>query len=149
MKKTLFIIFALLICTAVFAEGAGRPIYGIVVCNSDGEVVGRYEGETIDKYTVCVQDSYGIPKKGLHVEMFSAENGQGIVYLTASGVVNVREKPTTDSKVVTKIKREEGCMPDTYECLGFEDGWFKIKVDDKHTGYVRMDLADWDSMCTF
>ncbi len=149
MKRTLFVIFALFLCSIAFAQATGNPINGIVVCDADGKAVGRYIGETKDKYSVDFQDSYDIPKMGHHVEMFCAEKGQGIVYLTADGVVNVREKPTTDSNVVAKIKNEEGMMPETYQCLGFEDGWFKIKVDDNTVGYVRMDLARWDSVCSF
>lgn len=147
MKRYFLLIAALFVCVAAFADDT-KVLNDIVVVNKAGNVVGRYVGETADKYSISVQDTTQVAKTGLHVELYSAEKGQGIVYLTAEGVVNVREKPTTESKVVAKIQNEEGMVPETYECLGFEKGWFKIKVDGK-VGYVRMDLMAWDSMDTF
>ena len=133
-------------CVSVFADDQ-KVLNDIVVIDKTGNVVGRYVGETVDKYFISVQDTVPVAKSGLHVELYSAEKGHGIVFLTADGVVNVREKPSTDSKIVAKIQNGDG-IPETYKCLGLEKGWFKIKVDGK-IGYVRMDLMAWDSMDTF
>lgn len=119
-----------------------------MVVDSKGNVVGRYVRTNTNSYTVNVQDSYDVPKTGNKVVTFYAEKGQGVVWNITSGAVNVRSIPSTAGKIVGKIIDEEGCVPETFNCLGKENGWYKIKINGK-TGYVRQDLMEWDGMDTF
>ena len=123
-----------------------------MVVDSNGKLVGRYVSSDATTYTVCVQDDVKVPKKGHSVVTYSAQNGQGIIYRDQSrkGNINVRKQPTTNSAVVAKIADNtiEGCVPDTYPCLGKTNGWYKIRIDGK-VGYVREDLVEWDGMNTF
>ena len=120
-----------------------------MVVEKDGTVVGRYLKTNATTYTVDVQESYDVPKNGLHVVTYSAIKGQGIVYRNQDrvGNINVRKGPSIKSKVVAKIPEFDG-VPDCYPCLGLVKGWYKIKIDGV-VGYVRKDMACWDGMCTF
>lgn len=130
---------------------------GKVVIDKNGKP-SRYLADTDDGYFVSVQDYGVVPREGARVVEYSAEKGQGIVYLNAeTKAANVRLSPTKKSKVLCVIKDEEGELPETYPCLGLvteqlPDGdykqWFKIKVG-KRVGYVSRDLMVWDSICTF
>ena len=123
-----------------------------MVVDSKGQVVGRYVKTNSTTYTIMVQDTGIVPKKGHHVVTYSAVNGQGIVYRDQSrtGNINVRKRPSTTSPVIAKIpdNKETGCVPDTYPCLGKTNGWFKIRIEGE-VGYVRQDLVEWDGMSTF
>lgn len=130
---------------------------GKVVVDRDGNV-SRYLADTDDGYLVMVQDYGVVPREGARVVEYSAENGQGIVYLNEeTKAANVRMSPTKNSKVLCVIKDEDGALPATYKCLGIaeqhlSDGtckqWFRIRVNGK-VGYVSRDLMRWDSICTF
>lgn len=123
-----------------------------MVVDSHGETVGRYVKTNKTTYTVNVQDSYTVPKKGKRVVTFSAAKGQGVVYYDQShtGNLNVRKSPSTNAPVITQIidPAPMGYVPDCYNCLGKVNGWYKVNVDGK-IGYVRGDLLDWDGMCSF
>ncbi len=120
-----------------------------VVVSGEGEVLGRLVKTNATTYSVCVQDDYDVPKAGNHVEVFSAEKGQGIVYRHPDrvGNINVRKGPSTKTAVIAKIPDFED-LPEPYDCLGKVNGWYKINIDGK-TGYVRADLMVWDAICTF
>lgn len=130
---------------------------GKVVIDKDGNL-SRYLADTDDGYFVMVQDYGVVPREGARVEEYSAEKGQGIVYLNdETKAANVRQSPTKNSKVLCVIKDEDGELPTAYKCLGMvaeqlPDGlykiWFKIEVNGK-VGYVSRDLMIWDSICTF
>ena len=49
--------------------------------------------------------------------------------------LNMRAKPTTDGKIVTVVEQD-----DVLTLQGFQNGWFKVKFDDK-TGYVSGDYV--------
>ncbi len=123
-----------------------------MVVDSRGNVVGRYVRTNKTTYTVDVQDTYNVSKRGNRVVTFSAANGQGVVYYDQShtGNLNVRKSPSTNAPVITQIIDPEpmGYVPDCYECLGKVNGWYKVRVNGK-VGYVRGDLLEWDGMCTF
>lgn len=120
-----------------------------VVVSGEGEVLGRWVKTNATTYSVCVQDDYDVPKAGNHVEVFSAEKGQGIVYRHPDrvGNINVRKGPSTKTAVIAKIPDFED-LPEPYDCLGKVNGWYKINIDGK-IGYVRADLMVWDAICTF
>ena len=67
-----------------------------VVVSGEGEVLGRLVKTNTTTYSVCVQDDYDVPKAGNHVEVFSAEKGQGI----ASGALDAVIQPVADIAVV-------------------------------------------------
>jgi len=45
--------------------------------------------------------------------------------------VNVREKPNVNSKIMKKVNRGN-----IFKVQSFEDGWFKILLDDQKSGYI-------------
>lgn len=130
---------------------------GKVVIDKDGNV-SRYLADTDDRYFVMVQDYAIVSKDGARVEEYSAEKGQGIVYLNEdTKSANVRTSPSKNSKVLCVIKGEDGELPTICKCLGLveqclSDGtsnlWFKININGK-VGYVSRDLMRWDSINTF
>lgn len=133
-----------------------RNTTGAVVEGTDGEL-GRYIGTCGEEYLVIVQDYGLIPKTEGKPVLYSAENGQGWIYMDFDYTgVNIRERPSAQSPIVTTIYTEEGDIPEAYPCLGLvrdSDSkewkeWFRIKVGDK-TGYVNASLMIWDSIITF
>ena len=120
-----------------------------MVIDAKGNVVGRYVRTNANSFTVDVQDSYDVPKKGNRVVTFYASKGQGIVYRNQdrTGNINVRKGPSLRYPVITQIPEFDG-VPDTYPCLGKVNGWYKIKIDGC-VGYIRQDMAEWDGMDTF
>ena len=119
-----------------------------VVVDDQGNLVGAYLFTDGDNYIVEVQEYREVPIAGHRKVIYSAENGQGLVY-TYRTKVNVRESPSTDSKVVaTMPTSEQGMAPETIPCLGKTDEWYKIKIDGK-VGYVREDLVHWICMDWF
>lgn len=146
MKKFLVLAFLLVSFGMMNAQSMK------MVVDSRGNVVGRYVRTNKTTYTVDVQDSYNVPKKGNRVVTFSAAKGQGVVYYDQShtGNLNVRKSPSTNSPVVTQITDPAsiGCVPDCFDCLGKVNGWYKVRVNGR-LGYVRGDLLEWDGMCTF
>ncbi len=51
-------------------------------------------------------------------------------------VVNMRERPTTDSAIVTQLRRN-----DKVDIFGFNCGWYKVNANGK-IGYIRSDLVE-------
>ena len=143
MKKWILAAFMMMACCNLSAQSMK------VVVSGEGEVLGRLVKTNATTYSVCVQDDYDVPKAGNHVEVFSAEKGQGIVYRHPDrvGNINVRKGPSTKTAVIAKIPDFED-LPEPYDCLGKVNGWYKINIDGK-TGYVRADLMVWDAICTF
>lgn len=137
---------SLLFAALLMSAGMNAQSMKMVV-DDKGEVVGRLVKINATTYTVSVQDDYDVPKQGNKVVTFRADKGQGIVYPKNNGNINVRKSPTVKSPVVAKIPYFED-LPDAYDCLGKENGWYKIKIDDK-IGYVRADFMEWDGMCSF
>lgn len=166
MRTISTIILFLFFCSVASANAGGCAADSIasdealemkVVIDKDGCVY-RYLADSEEGYYVSVQDEVTIPKQGARVEKYSAQHGQGFVYLNSDvSAANVRMKPTTKSKVLCVIKDAEGYVPSTYPCLGVErqckdDGtvslWFKIKVRGK-IGYVSRRLMVWDAVNSF
>ena len=143
MKKWILSAFLMMACCNLSAQSMK------VVVSGEGEVLGRLVKTNATTYSVCVQDDYDVPKAGNHVEVFSAEKGQGIVYRHPDrvGNINVRKGPSTKTAVIAKIPDFED-LPEPYDCLGKVNGWYKINIDGK-IGYVRADLMVWDAICTF
>ena len=120
-----------------------------MVVDSRGNVVGRYVKTNKTTYTIDIQDTSTVPKKGHKVVTFNAANGQGVVYRDQSrtGNINVRKGPSTSTAVIAKIPEYDG-VPDTFPCLSKANGWYKLSINGK-VGYVRADLMCWDGMDTF
>ena len=78
MKKWILAAVIMMACSYLSAQSMK------VVVNDEGEVLGRLVKTNATTYTICVQDDADVPKAGNHVEVFSAEKGQGI----ASGALN-------------------------------------------------------------
>lgn len=127
---------------------------GKVVVDSDGNEY-RFLAYCGDSYFVEAQDYGMVKKQGARLVDYDAANGQG--WLTQNSEeaprVNVRQLPTTKSRILCTISDEEGMMPEVYPCLGYQFGtddcmWYKTKVNGK-TGYIRQDLMLWDPVNTY
>lgn len=145
MKAKLLLLFALIgMSTSIMAQSMK------MIVTNNGQVVARYTRTVNNQYEGMVQDVCYYPMHGHKIVTFSAANGQGIVYRNQSrtGNINVRQAPNVKAAVVAKIADSRGMVPDTYPCLGKENGWYKIRINGK-VGYVREDMAYWDGMDTF
>lgn len=119
-----------------------------VVVDDQGTVAGKYLFTDGDRFIIKLQDYAEVPVSGYQKETFSAENGQGVIY-TLRSKVNVRELPTTASKVVSVMPTPgDGLPAETFPCLGKSDEWYKIRIHGKE-GYVRGDLVEWSIMDGF
>lgn len=119
-----------------------------VVILPDGTVA-RYVNEDEDTYTVDIQDSFLVRKEGTSVEIWSAAEGKGIVYMKTPGMVQVLYEPDPTAGVKCDIIYEEGMCPDTYRCLGLNDGWYEISLGEGGTGFIPAQLMNWDAIDTF
>lgn len=146
---------AIVLCGSLNAAGLAnyqldkdkQPKPEKMVANAKNEIVGYYIGETKDQYHISVQDEGWIPKKGHHVVTISAKDGKGVI-TAAFSVVNVRATPSTNGKIIGKITNPPGELPETYSCLGYSDGWYKIQYNNQ-VGWVRYDVAKWWALNTF
>lgn len=119
----------------------------VVVNNKTLNCEGRLLRVNADTYTIEVQDEGEIPRKGNTIVIYRAKDGDGSLYSAMHKVVNIRKEPTTSSPKVGQITYE-GDLPECFECLGLQNGWFHVNYFGTE-GYVRVDLIDWDSICTF
>lgn len=53
------------------------------------------------------------------------------------------------SGAVGTLVYEEGYVPETYRCLGYRDGWFKVGLTDGVVGYVNEKYIVWDAIDSF
>jgi hypothetical protein len=128
------------------AETANNYEANVVV--KDGECQGVLIEEKADTYLVSVQDDIEIPKEGASVELWKASDGKGVVYLKDWGSEKIYAGPDASSEVIGTTTYEEGELPETYACLGLEDGWFKIQFADRQ-GYIQTSKVDWTALDTF
>lgn len=119
----------------------------MVVIDDQNNCVGEYKGTKGNNYMIFAQDDGEVPISGHHIVIFSAKNGQGVVY-TYRSKVNVRALPSTNSAVVAVMPSVEEAYGLTFPCLGKVEGWYKISIDGK-VGYVREDLVIWNAIDTF
>lgn len=140
MKKLLFFLFASFVSAAAFAQSCK------VVVDSRGECVGTWVKTNANTYTVFGQDEIDVPKKGHKVVLCSAEAGQGYISCKNPGSVNIRSTPSTSGSKVGTLSFYEGDMPDFLRCLGKTNGWYKVRLENGKTGYIRADVADWSPM---
>lgn len=115
---------------------------------SEGGMVARYLSEDEDNYIGEIQDTVSIPKSRAMVETWYASDERGIVYLKDFGEAPAYAEPDSTSAVVGKLNYEEGLCPDVYDCLSFEDGWFKLRISGTE-GYINEKYVLWDAIDTF
>lgn len=118
-----------------------------IVIITQGGMVARYLTEDEDNYIGDIQDSVWIPKSHAMIETWYASDGKGIVCLKEEGELPAYAEPDSTSKIVGKLTFESGYCPDSYDCLGYKDGWFKIKVADTE-GYISGKYVYWDAIDT-
>ena len=128
------------------ADPANNYEANVVV--KDGECQGVLIEEKADTYLVSVQDDIEIPKEGASVELWKASDGKGVVYLKDWGSEKIYAGPDASSEVIGTTTYEEGELPETYACLGLENGWFKIQFADRQ-GYIQTSKVDWTALDTF
>lgn len=115
---------------------------------ADGTVA-RYVSEDDEVYIADIQDSFSVLKEDARVEVRSAANGQGVVFLKTPGEAQVMCKPDSDSEVKCNIIYEEGECPSTYGCLGLKDGWYEIDLGEYGSGFIQARYMNWDVIDTF
>lgn len=142
MRRLLVLLISLAVGAVAFSQSMK------MVVDSAGNVLGRYVSTNDSTYTVGVQDYGEVPKAGNRVVTFRAVDGQGIIWNKTHGRINVRSIPSTRGKIVGQISYDEEIVPDTYNCLGKVNGWYKIGFNGS-VGFVRADLCGWDGMDTF
>ena len=142
MKRFLFLTLALMMTSMSFAQ---KDMCKVVV-DKEGGILGHFVRETADAYIANPLDweVTCLKSDGCRVEVWTPEQGKGIVCRKAErkGNINVRQRPDIQSPVVAKIPDKFDYPDCLYECLGKENGWYKIKIDGK-VGYVREDMVDW------
>lgn len=119
-----------------------------VVILPDGTVT-RYVSEDEDSYMAELQDIFAVKKEGASVEIWSAAEGKGIVYMKTPGMVQVLYEPDPAAGVKRVLCDEEGMCPSVYVCLGFKDGWYEIDMGESGSGYVQAVYMNWDAINTF
>ena len=121
-----------------------------------GEIIGkmiRYSGceilgEDGDWYEIKSGPVTGYVSKdyiltGEDAKMKAIEMAKLRAVVTAESNLNVREQPTTDSKIITKI-----CSEERYDVLEEVNGWVKISLEggdddvEEAYGYISADYAD-------
>ena len=104
-----------------------------------GQLIKIYE----DSYLLEVQDTVRIPREDIDIELWSAFDGKGVVCPADPGEYPVYAMKDCDSSPAGTIVYESGYVPDTFKCLGYAPGWFKIDFGGQ-TGYVREEHFRWD-----
>lgn len=128
---------------------------------SDGEICGK-----MTKYTACdilkkSGDWYKVKSgsvtgyvfaeyiiTGSEAEKIAVEEAEKMAVVTTDSNLNVRKKPSTDSKIITKISENE-----RYSVLSQKNGWVKISLegllsedgdgkDEESVGYISADYCD-------
>lgn len=118
-----------------------------VLILADGTVA-RFVREDGASYVGEIQDEFSVSKDEAQVETWYACDGKGVVYLKDFGTEPVFSKADPASDIVGYLENEEGYIPSSYNCLGFKDGWFTVRVEG-NTGYIPEDKVDWDAIDTF
>lgn len=154
-KSNIVLVAAALFCGALaFVSCCGNgsdnaDITSASVAVKDGEVLGMLLETYDDCYLVDIQDSVLIPKDGVEIQLWSASNGQGVVFPKNPGKYQVYTQPAPKASVIGTVTYESGYVPDTYKCLGWEDtGWFKIEISGTE-GYVKASEFAWDFVDRF
>lgn len=145
-------------CADALMPSAGNRFFlgtsCMVVLNKDEQPVGQYLGTCADQYLIDAQDYGLVPKAGHKVKKMKAENGEGYLVIRPEyKAVNVRQRPSAKSPIVTTFMREDGELPDVYDCLGIvhdEDAklikqWYHIRSG-QTTGYINANLLDWSGV---
>ena len=114
---------------------------------TEGGMVARYLTEDEDNYIGGIQDSVWIPKSRAMLETWYACDGRGVVFLNEEGTKPAYEAPDSLSSVVGELKFEYGYCPDSYDVVGYRDGWFAIDMSG-NVGYVREEYVYWDAIDT-
>ena len=138
--KQILTIAILLIGLSAQAQTSAK----VVIDRRTGEVVGEYKGETATKFHISAQDDGYVTKAGHRVVVYSAAKGQGIVEVKDWGTVCIRKAPSTSAPVVSKVTYEQGDCPPTLQCLGLSKGWYKVKDDSGHIGYIKVTFVKWN-----
>lgn len=104
----------------------------MVIYNQERVVVEYQEGEW---YKINYQGTEGYVHSD-YMSIITIANGNYGKAIPNYYAVNVREKPTTNSAVLTTIGNSS-----SVNIIGINSGWYKITVNGL-TGYIRADLLD-------
>ncbi len=115
---------------------------------AEGGMVARYLTEDEDNFIGEIQDSVWIPKSRAVVETWYACDGRGVVFPKEFGIAPVYAEPDSASEFVGRLIYEEGFCPSCCECLGYEDGWFNLRISGME-GYISEEYVIWDAIDSF
>ena len=116
---------------------------GCYVALEEGEVLGQLVRTLDEGYEIEAQDVAVRPKEGICIEFWSAWDGKGVVFLQEPGTAPVHADADAGSEVIGTVVYEEGYCPDSYPCLGYTPGWFKIESGASE-GFVPEAVCSWD-----
>lgn len=138
ISNILFLLFFITVCNA----------QSMKVVKSNGEIIGRYTGETDTQYIVETQETFNFPKDKATIELWKASDGKGVIFLKNFGKIAAYVMPDIKSKSLGFMVYEEGMVPETYKCLGYSKGWYCLNLDGKKA-YVEGKYVTWDAIDTF
>jgi uncharacterized protein YraI len=83
--------------------------------------------------------NYNLEIGYMHADYLTLKERENVDLGTGSidgSVVNMRSRPTTDSSIVTQLRRNN-----EVDIFGFNCGWYKVNANGK-IGYIRSDLVE-------
>lgn len=113
------------------------------VAIKNGDLQGHLIKTFDDCYLIEVQDTVRIAREGVEIQLWSAFDGKGVIYPSVPGKYPVYKLPEKDSVALGEIEYESGYAPQTFACLGYIPGWFKIIYAGK-VGFVDEKEFTWD-----
>ena len=116
---------------------------GCFVAMEGDELLGQLLRTFDDSYEIEAQDVAVCPKDGISIEYWSAWDGKGVVFLKNPGSASVHSDADAGCEVIGEILYDEGYCPESYPCLGYKPGWFKVEFCGSE-GFVSESLCTWD-----
>ncbi len=161
MKKVFKVAVALLLMLSVlcslalpaFASSEIKEAIGIVKARGGlrlrSEPNTTSETKAIARYGDCVvvisrhgdwcKVNYNLEVGYMHSDYLTLKDRENVDLGTGAidgSVVNMRSRPTTDSSIVSQLRRN-----DKVDIFGFNCGWYKVNANGK-VGYIRSDLVE-------
>lgn len=104
------------------------------VVDLQGRIVGKYEA-TVGQY-LCVywngESIVGIHKSKAKIITITPASGKGVVWGCSDGYGKIYSKPSFSSRSLCDFN-----YGDAAECIGYSNGWYKVKTPLRRIGYVN------------
>lgn len=109
------------------------------VVDLQGRIVGKYEA-TVGQY-LCVywngESIAGIHKSKAKIITITPASGKGVVWGFSDGYGKIYSKPSFSSRSLCGFN-----YGDEAECIGYSNGWYKVKTPSRRIGYVSKKHGD-------